>query len=104
MPAMCPKERSRGVATVAAIVSGLDPANEADTEIVGKSTWGSGETGRRLNEIIPDIAIPIVSSVVATKRRINGALIFIAGQYLLNFCFSGKTSVANDQMRDRSQV
>ena len=34
-PAMRPSERSRGVATVAAIVSGLAPGSDACTEIVG---------------------------------------------------------------------
>ena len=34
-PAMRPSERSSGVATVAAIVSGLAPGNDACTEIVG---------------------------------------------------------------------
>ncbi len=34
-PAMRPSERSSGVATVAAIVSGLAPGSEACTEIVG---------------------------------------------------------------------
>ena len=43
---MRPSVRSSGVATVAAIVSGLAPGSEAETEIVGKSTCGSGATGR----------------------------------------------------------
>ncbi len=34
-PAMRPSERSSGVATVEAIVSGLAPGSEAETEIVG---------------------------------------------------------------------
>ena len=34
-PAMRPSARSSGVATVAAIVSGLAPARFADTDIVG---------------------------------------------------------------------
>ena len=46
-PAMLPSARSSGVATVAAIVSGLAPGSEADTEIVGKSTCGSGAIGRK---------------------------------------------------------
>jgi hypothetical protein len=37
-PAIRPSERSSGVATVAAMVSGLAPGSDADTEIVGKST------------------------------------------------------------------
>ncbi len=34
-PAILPSARSSGVATVAAIVSGLAPGSEAETEIVG---------------------------------------------------------------------
>ena len=37
-PAIRLSDRSRGVATVAAIVSGLAPGSDAETEIVGKST------------------------------------------------------------------
>ena len=37
--------RSSGVATAEAIVSGLAPGRPACTEIVGKSTCGSGDTG-----------------------------------------------------------
>src|SRR5262245_8643779 len=37
-PAILPSARSSGVATVAAIVSGLAPGSAADTDIVGKST------------------------------------------------------------------
>ena len=43
--AIAPRWRSRGVATVVAIVSGLAPGIEADTEIVADSTCGNGETG-----------------------------------------------------------
>ena len=46
MPAIWPMARSRGVATVAAIVSGEAPARDARTMIVGMSIWGSGATGR----------------------------------------------------------
>ncbi len=45
MPAMRPNWRSSGVATDEAIVSGLAPGRIALTEIVGKSTCGSGDTG-----------------------------------------------------------
>ena len=44
-PAMAPSARSSGVATVAAMVSGLAPGSEALTEMVGKSTCGSGAIG-----------------------------------------------------------
>jgi hypothetical protein len=45
-PAICANWRSSGCATVAAMVSGLAPGSEAETWMVGKSTCGSGATGR----------------------------------------------------------
>ena len=45
MPGIVAKARSSGPATDEAIVSGLAPGREAVTEIVGKSTRGSAETG-----------------------------------------------------------
>jgi len=45
-PATCPSLRSKGAATVAAIVAGSPPGNEALTTTTGKSTRGSGATGR----------------------------------------------------------
>ena len=48
MPAMLPSARSSGVATVAAIVSGLAPGRLAVTEITGNSTCGNGATGSRV--------------------------------------------------------
>ena len=75
-PAMRPSERSSGVATVAAIVSGLAPGSDACTEIVGKSTCGSGDTGSRRNASAPASATPSVSSVVATGRSMKGAEMF----------------------------
>jgi hypothetical protein len=71
--AMRPNCRSRGVATAEAIVSGLAPGSPAPTEIVGKSTWGKGATGKNRNAIAPERKIAIESSVVATERRMNGA-------------------------------
>ena len=44
-PAIVANCRSSGVATEAAMVSGLAPGSEADTEMVGKSTFGSAATG-----------------------------------------------------------
>ena len=43
---MRPKRRSSGVATAEAIVSGLAPGSAALHVMVGKSTRGSGATGR----------------------------------------------------------
>ena len=42
---IAPRWRSNGVATVLAMVSGLAPAMDAETVIVGRSTCGMGETG-----------------------------------------------------------
>ena len=40
--------------------------------MVGKSTWGSGDTGRNRNEIKPARTNPRVRRVVATGRFIKG--------------------------------
>ncbi len=45
MPAMVENSRSSGVATLAAMVSGLAPVRLARTSMVGKSTVGRSETG-----------------------------------------------------------
>src|SRR5271157_2339182 len=72
MPAILPNWRSRGVATEEAMISGLAPGKPAPTEIVGKSTWGSGDTGNTRKATAPERAMAAVRSVVATGRRING--------------------------------
>ncbi|MNC86426.1 hypothetical protein D3C83_20880 [compost metagenome] len=46
-PAMVENCFSSGVATADAMVSGLAPGNDADTWIVGKSTFGRAATGSR---------------------------------------------------------
>src|SRR5581483_236996 len=73
MPAMCPSCRSSGVATDEAMISALAPGRLEETEIAGKSACGSGETGNTVNPTAPAIATAIVSSVVATGRRMNGS-------------------------------
>jgi hypothetical protein len=45
--------------------------------MVGKSTRGSGDTGRSLNAVAPARKIAIVSRAVATGRLMNGSEIFI---------------------------
>jgi len=75
-PAMRPSARSSGVATVAAITSGLAPGSEALTDTVGKSTCGSGDTGSKPKLTIPANATPTVSNVVATGRWTKGAMMF----------------------------
>lgn len=77
-PAIRPSERSRGVATLAAIVSGLAPGSEADTEMVGKSTCGSGDTGSSPKATMPASVTPMVSRTVATERRMKTDDRFIA--------------------------
>src|SRR5206468_10815731 len=72
-PAIRPNCRSSGVATDVAIVSGLAPGKLAWTEIVGKSTCGSDDTGRSGYASAPARNRPIVRSVVATGRRMKGA-------------------------------
>ena len=73
-PAIRPSVRSRGVATVAAIVSGLAPGSEALTTMVGKSTCGSGDTGSWVNAARPESRIASVSRMVAIGRAMNVAL------------------------------
>ncbi|KAG1316792.1 hypothetical protein G6F62_013278 [Rhizopus arrhizus] len=72
-PAMLPSERSSGVATLEAIVSGLAPGRLADTEMVGMSTCGKGATGNRKNDNRPASTTARLSSVVATGRTMKGA-------------------------------
>jgi hypothetical protein len=76
-PAMWPNWRSRGAATEVAMVSGSAPGRPADTDMVGKSTWGRGDTGRSRKAIAPASARPKVRRVVATGRRMKGAEMFI---------------------------
>src|ERR1700723_2215296 len=75
-PAMWPNCRSSGVATEEAMICALPPGRLAETEMVGKSTWGSGETGKTLKAIPPASAMAAVSRVVATGRRMKGAEMF----------------------------
>ncbi len=70
-PAIEPRCRSSGLATLVATVSGLAPGSEAETEMVGKSTCGSGETGSRTKANRPESAIPSASRVVAIGRSMN---------------------------------
>jgi hypothetical protein len=63
-----PNSRSSGVATDEAMISGLAPGKDADTETVGKSTCGNGDTGSTENAPTPARAIATVSNVVAMGR------------------------------------
>jgi hypothetical protein len=62
---------------VVATTSGLAPGSWAVTEIVGKSIWGSGDTGSWKNATAPAAKTPKVSRIVATGRRMNGVDGFI---------------------------
>ena len=46
-PAMVPRLRSSGAATVAAMMAGSAPGRLADTRMVGSSTFGMLATGRK---------------------------------------------------------
>ena len=77
-PAIWENWRSSGCATAEAMVSGLAPGKDADTLMVGKSTLGSGATGKRGKATRPVSATAIIRSEVATGRRMKGAEIFMA--------------------------
>ncbi|GJE44349.1 hypothetical protein AEGHOMDF_3537 [Methylobacterium soli] len=76
--AMAPRRRSSGAATVVAMVSGLAPAICAWTRMTGKSTCGRGATGSFRKAKRPASSTPMVRSVVATGRRMNGSETFTA--------------------------
>jgi hypothetical protein len=78
IPGMVENCRSRGVATEAAIISGLAPGRLAFTCIVGKSTLGRSLTGRMRYPTTPKIMIPSITSVVMTGRRMKISVMFIA--------------------------
>jgi hypothetical protein len=60
------------VAIEEATVAGLAPGRDAPTEIVGKSTCGSGATGSKKKAVAPASAMATVRRVVATGRRMKG--------------------------------
>ena len=68
-PAMRPSARSSGVATVAAMVSGLAPGKRRLHRDGRKIDLRQRRTGSSGNAIAPASAMPTVSSVVATGRR-----------------------------------
>src|ERR1051325_3177210 len=71
MPAIVENSRSRGVATVEAIVSGLAPGTAAVTEIVGESPLGKAAAGRLRNARIPNSRMANVRSAVITGRSMK---------------------------------
>jgi hypothetical protein len=79
MPAMVENCFSSGVATEAAIVSGLAPGSDALTLMVGKSTLGRSLTGSVRHAERPPASRASISSVVMTGRRMNGATMSMVG-------------------------
>src|SRR5262245_57313617 len=67
-PAMAANSFSSGVAIEAAMVAGLAPGMLVETEIVGKSTFGSAATGRKGYPAKPTRTIASVNAVVITGR------------------------------------
>lgn len=67
-PAIRPVERSSGVATDEAMVSGEAPGSEALTMITGKSTCGSGATGSSRKPRMPHRVMASEMRIVATGR------------------------------------
>ena len=70
-PAMVENSFSSGFATDAAIVCGLAPGSPADTEIVGKSTFGRSFTRSSRYAMIPKMRMPAMTIVVITGRLMN---------------------------------
>ena len=68
MPAIVENCFSSGVATDAAIVSGLAPGNDALTVIVGKSTFGKSLTGNERQANTPANSMLNMNTVVITGR------------------------------------
>ena len=77
-PGICANCRSSGCATVEAIVSGLAPGYLPTTLMVGKSTRGSGATGRNGKAAKPTSTSAAVSSEVAMGRRMKGVEMLMA--------------------------
>src|SRR6195256_6764145 len=73
MPAIVDNCRSMMPATEAAMVSALAPGSVAVTAMVGKSTFGSAETGNSRKPNTPNAMIDAVISVVMTGRRMQSS-------------------------------
>jgi len=78
-PSIVENWRSRGVATAAAMVSGLAPGRPAPTWIVGKSTLGRSLTGSSRKAITPKMRMAAMIRVVMTGRSMKGRDMFMAG-------------------------
>jgi hypothetical protein len=76
-PAIVENCRSSGVATDEDIVSGLAPGKDADTWMVGYSTFGKSLTGRVRYAMIPNMRMMNVIRVVMIGRRMKSSARFI---------------------------
>jgi hypothetical protein len=93
MPAIVENWRSRTVATVVAMVSGLAPGNEADTVMVGRSTLGMSLMGNCVNPNTQKTRIANITNVVMTGRRMKMAEMFtLLDSSLSLFCRRSCTS------------
>ncbi len=100
---MRPNWRSSGVATDDAMVSGLAPGSDEPTCIIGNSTCGSGETGRKLISQRPGKSNAKVSSEVATGRRMNGAEMLMSVRQPPDSSHRMPTRYANSRCASRSK-
>src|ERR1039457_5015572 len=83
IPAIVENGRSRGVATVDAMVSGLAPGNPALTEMVGQSTLGRAATGSARNATTPNRMMLKHTSTVMIGRSMKSWERFIAAPLLV---------------------
>src|SRR3954462_6318861 len=78
MPAMVENCFSSGVATAAAMVSGLAPARLALTLIVGEATVGRSLIGSDRYATTPKTMMPTMTRIVMTGRRMKSSLIVVS--------------------------
>ena len=76
-PAIIENWFSIGVATADAMVSGLAPGKLAVTSKVGKSTLGRSLTGSARYATIPNMAMAVISRLVAIGRSMNVCEMFV---------------------------
>jgi hypothetical protein len=104
-PAMRPNWRSSGVATAAAIVSGLAPGKAAWTWMTGNSTWGSGATGSNRYATAPTRSKATLRSDVAMGRRMKGSEMLMSsrGRHLVRGVGGDRAAAGNRRRRLESQ-
>src|ERR1051325_2689624 len=100
-PEMVENWRSSGVATEAAIVSGLAPGRPAETWMVGKSTVGRSLPGSWRYAMMQNKTMASMTSVVMTGRRMKMEEMFIANpvvSYRLSVGGAAVVSTDNRQL------